>query len=161
MADVENRPPTACNFVLATQPESSSEEDEATPGYFTQDSEDENEFHPLGKTSEDIARALEEGNKVKLFFFDEDPYPEDCKYFGMVPPGAGFPFGRKSPAGLSLSSLTVITPGHVCSTGLQTGPVKMRSMGTQTSLPPTPTDGRPVRNRCPPSELKEYDCKAY
>ncbi len=47
--------------VLATQPESSSEEDEATPGYFTQDSEDENEFSPLGKTSEDIARALEEG----------------------------------------------------------------------------------------------------
>ena len=45
VADIENRPPTTCNFVLATQPESSSKEDEATPGYFTQDSEDENERH--------------------------------------------------------------------------------------------------------------------
>ena len=68
-ADVENHPPTtAFNFVLATQPESSSKDDEATPGYFTQDLEDEDEFRPLGKTSEDVPRALEEGKKVKFFF---------------------------------------------------------------------------------------------
>jgi hypothetical protein len=70
VADVENHPPTTVfNFVLATQPESSSKEDEATPGYFTQDLEDEDEFCPLGKTSEDVARALEEVKKVKLIFF--------------------------------------------------------------------------------------------
>ena len=86
-ADVENHPPTtAFNFVLATQPESSSKEDEATPGYFTQDLEDEDEFHPLGKTSEDVVRALEEGKKVKVVFFYKDPYPEDCKYVRMAPP---------------------------------------------------------------------------
>ena len=33
---------------LATQSEGSSKEDEATLGYFTQDSEDEDKFHPLG-----------------------------------------------------------------------------------------------------------------
>ena len=70
VADVKNHPPTtAFNFVLATQPESSSKEDEATPGYFTQDLEDEDKFRPLGKTSEDVVRALEEGKKVKLVFF--------------------------------------------------------------------------------------------
>ena len=30
--------------------------------------EDEDEFRPLGKTSEDVVRALEEGKRVKLFF---------------------------------------------------------------------------------------------
>jgi hypothetical protein len=37
--------------------------------------EDEDKFHPLGKTSEDVARALKEGKKVKLFFFLQRSIP--------------------------------------------------------------------------------------
>ena len=51
-------------------------------------------------------------------------------------------------------------PRSIRSIGLQTA-VKMKSTGTQTSLPPTPTDSRPVRIRRPPSALKEYEYKAY
>jgi hypothetical protein len=101
-SNYENHPPSNyCNFVLPTQNLSSSEED-TTPQYFTQDLEEEEEEEegvgkcdPPGLTSWDVAGVIERGKRVKLSFFDPNPYPGECNYAGSVS-SSGFPFGCKT-----------------------------------------------------------------
>ena len=50
-------------------------------------------------TLHDIARAINGDKKVKLGFFDPDPYPGECNFMGIASLG-GFPFGgrRQTPS---------------------------------------------------------------
>ncbi len=117
-------------------------------------------------SSHDVARAIDAGEKVKLRFFDHDPYPGECDFVGIAPPG-GFPFGGRRrtlthPPPNVWRGLTSPPPNVWRGTtlmGSQTVAAKRRSVMTQTTPPTMPTEGRPVRICRLLSSFKEYETR--
>ncbi|KAL3778743.1 hypothetical protein ACHAW5_010348 [Stephanodiscus triporus] len=172
----ENNGRPIYDFILPSQESSSSSEE----SHLTQA-----EIDDLLSTHADVVQSIESSNNVpKLGFFDPDPF-SDCEYIGSAPSG-GFPFGgrktKKKTATAATAAAFAMTAdvgtqaaaaaattdvgtqataavaAATATIGTQTVAAKSRSFGTQTTPVSTPdAPRRPVRERRPPSSLKEYD----